>query len=77
MAYLTFEKPVPRWVFGLAGPGVVYVKSKVLPMGFSLATALLQHWHRRAALGLLPPRLLASWLAWTQAVKCAKDGCFP
>ena len=27
MAYFTFEKPVPRWVFGLEGPGVVYVKS--------------------------------------------------
>ena len=54
MAYFTSEQPVPRWVFGLEGPAVVYVKSKVLPTGFSLATALLQQWHCRAALGLLP-----------------------
>ena len=55
--YFTFEKPVPRWVFGLEGNGVVYVKSRVLPMGFSLATTALQHWHRRAALGFLPMSL--------------------
>ena len=55
--YFTFEKLVPRWVFGLEGNGVVYVKSRVLPMGFSLATTALQHWHRRAALGFLPMSL--------------------
>ena len=34
----------------------------VLPMGFSLATALLQNWHRLAALGLLPASVAS--VAW-------------
>lgn len=57
--YFTFSRPVRREIFGLTGPGVVYVQSVVLPMGFSGATSILQHWHRRAALGLLPPSISA------------------
>ena len=36
---------------------MVYVAATVLPMGFSGATAIMQHWHRSCALGRLPSSL--------------------
>ena len=55
--YFTSRLPVDASVLGGPQGKVVYVCSKVLPMGFSGATAVMQHWQRRLALGRLPRSL--------------------
>ena len=52
--FFTFERKVDGASLG-GPPGVeVYVSAAVLPIGFSAATATMQHWHRSCALGKLP-----------------------
>ena len=57
--YFTFRLPVDASALGGPPGKLVYVCSRVLPMGFSGATAVMQHWHRRLALGRLPKSLAA------------------
>ena len=58
----TFSKRVERRFVGLDGPGLTYVRSKVVPMGWGPAMGVAQHVHRRQVLwpqkgAGLPPEL--------------------
>ena len=52
--FFTFCRPVGAAILGGPNGMLVYVCSRALAMG---ATAVLQHWHRRLALGRLPSSL--------------------
>ena len=57
--YFTFARTADGSALGLPAGTQWYVSSRVLPMGFSGATALLQHLHHRCLLGRLQPSLSA------------------
>ena len=52
--FFAFERKVDGSCLGGPPSVEVYVSVAVLPMGFSGATAIMQHWHRSCALGKLP-----------------------
>ena len=49
--FMVLDKPVPKTIVGLEGPGLVHVGLAVLPMGWHSSVGLMQAGHRRLALG--------------------------